>query len=170
MPKKLQFIIFVGLAALTYGTARAEVTACNLVQKADVERITGLKVSEPTSERLNQCAGLCESLDGWRCVYTTLGSGTSGVVVVDMYLPPFEPRNWIGVVRDISGWDGRKPAIDIEVSGVTSLWDFNQNRSVLHIFDDPRRHIVIVQEGADENAAALEKAEALAALITASTR
>ena len=39
MPKKLQFIIFVGLAALTYGTARAEVTACNLVQKADVERI-----------------------------------------------------------------------------------------------------------------------------------
>lgn len=165
MRRLLQTGIVAVVGVFLAGTSSAEVTACDLVKKSDVELITGLAVGEPEAQELSVCAGLCESFHGWSCVYVAHERGRAESVEILMYLPPFEPGNWIAVTREISSWGNHVPAVDVQVLGSPALWDFDAQRSILHVFNDPRMHIVVIQTEADENAVAFKKATALAALI-----
>lgn len=155
------------IALLFPGLANAQVTACQLLNHEDIEQISGLKFEAAESQRLNVCAGLCESLDGWRCLYRLSEKGDPGLIFIEVHLPPFMSPANIEKFRSLYGYDSKMQFADINDLAAPALWSFNEaqeaGRGILNVESGDRVRFVVVTEGI-ENKQALSNAKKIAQL------
>jgi hypothetical protein len=169
MSRLIRSFAFLAVALLAPGLAQAEVTACDLLGKADVEAVTGKPVVAAQARPLNTCGGICESIDGSECQFKD-SNGTS--VSLDIYLPPFAPGDALARSRAVSKSDRQAQITDITDLGAPALWSFRRDRAygLLYVVDRNRVHFVIRQQGIIRSDVALGNARTLAALVLARFR
>ncbi len=165
----LTLVIFAVVGAPA--TAKAGPPTCDSITPADLEQITGLKLTAPSVDRLDVCGGLCEGSDGTSCLFSGSDDNPGAQVMVEIRLPPFlnmyNAAAYNAMRRATSGNDQLKPGISVQVLGRPAIWDFSAASSELHIFADPDLHLAIYQSGEDTEGSAFKKAEAIAALVLA---
>jgi len=169
---KLRNLFWIVMCLLAFpALARAETTACDLLTKADVEEITGMKVTQTKLESLELCAGLCETATGTRCIYTGTFAGGQHAVDLAVELPPYFKRDMVGFARAFmkSEADSGAQTAEMIVVGQPAFWSLSpKNQSQLHILDGDEVHFLIIEQGPGvvaENDIALRHAQAMAARV-----
>jgi hypothetical protein len=164
MSRLIRSFAFLAVVLLAPNLAQAEVLACDLLGKADVEAVTGISVAAAQARALNTCSGICESIDGSECLFKDR-NGTS--VSLDLYLPPFAPGDALARSRAVSKSDRQAQIADVTDLGAPAFWSFRRDRAygLLHVVDRNRVHFVIRQQGIIRSEVALGNARALAALV-----
>lgn len=155
-------VLFMVLIA---GAAHPEMTACQLLERTDLEQITSAKFDMAQSERLDVCAGLCDGINGWRCLYQrTDGTGN---IFIDVNRPPFFFPPGLDKYRQLSSGDADARVSD--VPDLPGIWYFSgdkvNGRGILKVDDDldsARLTIVVEGEGNDQ---ALSAARGIAQLV-----
>ncbi len=146
------------------GIAFAEPNACDLMPKADVERVTGLTFDDPHLRSEDACAGKCESLNGTACIYQT-ASEPKARVQIEVLFPPFQPGDWTQIDRLNAAVDKNATVTDLPEFGVPTDWVYSYNYGFLHYVDNHRLIMHVWEQNIGDNATALGKAKEMAHLI-----
>ena len=132
--------------------ANAQIDACNLLNRDDVEAVTGMRVEEMHEDALENCTQACDAHAGTRCTLSGVRDGTGYVVSLEFGLPPFAVADPLaaGVPRygPPLSWDR---AQRMDVDGLPGRWDFTPGRSVLHVVDGDAVRFLIIDEVTEQD-------------------
>ena len=160
----LALMLALSAEMLTPAFAHAEMTACQLLERADIEQITSLKFEMAQSERLNVCGGLCDGINGWRCLYKM--AYAPGDIFIEVYRPPFHLPGGLDTYRRMFSADTDGETSD--VSELPGIWYFRgdqlNGRGILRVDDRDRARLIIIVEG-EAGDKALSDASGIARLV-----
>jgi hypothetical protein len=144
-------LLCVGLIALWTGPAAAgPLSACDFITQAEVEKMLGEKVGPPMVTDGGICAGMCATLDGSRCDFSTTGEGKKKFYFY-VLLPPyaFSGRAERGAMETGAG---KKVAVqDVAGFGEGAFWYYHYDMEQSLFFVYPNRRAPFTAQEINSN-------------------
>jgi hypothetical protein len=164
-----RLLLTFSLLTAAISPALADVTACDVIQRQDAEKILGA-VAFVKGERINMCAGWCDGINRSYCTFSR-SKGKVLSLTFSLSLPPFQnsekdARNVTRVVAETDNYatDTR----NIGGLGETALWSFRGKEGgpsgYLSVFKTNTYHLVVGIDGVADDDSALKDVETIARL------